>query len=711
MIKNTTLNQLGRESVHKTLEKINTRMGFFWLLVFLSWSKSIFAYTTEFKLGVSGIFQQFILFLNPLAMTFFIFGLGMFVKSTKKYYSVLLLLYLCNTVLLYLNAIYFREFSDFVTMSTVLGYSAVNKGLDGSSVALVKLHDIFYWLDFLVLFLFLFMGKISLDERHIRTKKAMALISSSLLLFTFNLTLAEIDRPQLLTRTFDRRYMVKYLGLDVFTVYDSLNMEQKAVMRSKATRKSMHKIVHYVQLHQARPDPQYFGVAKKKNVIIVHLESFQQFLIDDKVEGQEVTPFLNSLYHDSSTLSFENFFHQVGQGKTSDAENMLETGTFGLPQGSLFTELGNDQVFQSAPAILKQKQGYTSAVFHGDVPSFWNRANVYKNMGFQYFFSADYFNTKNDNSVGYGLKDKLLFKDSVKYLQYLQQPFYAKFITLTNHFPFELGNQDSSFRTPDTGNQQVDNYFKTANYLDQAVAEFFSFLKRSKLYNDSLIILYGDHYGISNSSNPALAKTFAQDPEHFKSLGEDAQNWSSWNNAQLQRVPFMIHIPGYKNGKILKQYGGEIDVLPTLLHLLGIKTASYIQFGTDLLSKEHDQTVAFRNQDFVSPKFSEINEVFYNKAGKQITPHGKIKWEIATAQKKVHTQLEMSDLLNQGNLLRFYHPKGFKKINPRIYDYTKLLEKEIGVQKKLKIRSTSLFSKNNKCPLENEYSTNAPEIK
>ncbi len=94
---------------------------------------------------------------------------------------------------------------------------------------------------------------------------------------------------------------------------------------------------------------------------MIHLESFQQFLINMKVQGQEVTPFLNQLYQNKATISFDNFFHEVGQGKTSDAENMLETGTFGLPQGSLFTQLGSDNTFEAAPAVLGQK-GYTTAV-------------------------------------------------------------------------------------------------------------------------------------------------------------------------------------------------------------------------------------------------------------------------------------------------------------------------------------------------------------
>ena len=70
-----------------------------------------------------------------------------------------------------------------------------------------------------------------------------------------------------------------------------------------------------------------------KNIFVVHLESLQQFMIDYKQNGQEVMPNLNKLYHSSNTLAFDNFFHQVGQGKTADAEMMLENSLYGLPEG------------------------------------------------------------------------------------------------------------------------------------------------------------------------------------------------------------------------------------------------------------------------------------------------------------------------------------------------------------------------------------------
>ncbi|MBA1393500.1 hypothetical protein EQ500_06410, partial [Lactobacillus sp. XV13L] len=123
--------------------------------------------------------------------------------------------------------------------------------------------------------------------------------------------------------------------------------------------------------------------------------------------------------------------------------------------------------------ILREKGHYTSAVFHGNVASFWNRDEVYKNMGYNYFFDQNYFSASKNDRIGYGIKDKLLFAESIKYLERMQQPFYAKFITVTNHTPFDMDDEDldPSFKTTTTPDKSINNYFETAHYLDQAVRE------------------------------------------------------------------------------------------------------------------------------------------------------------------------------------------------------------------------------------------------
>ncbi|WP_057876492.1 LTA synthase family protein [Liquorilactobacillus aquaticus] len=686
----------------KTRNFLSTRWGFFSLLVFLFWLKTILVYLIDFRLGVEGFYQYAVLLFNPIATTLLFFSASLYIKRPIPSYLVLFMIYIANSALLLFNVIYYREFTDFMTINVIFGYSSVSEGLSSSSFALLKPQDLIMLIDIIFIIVAFATRFIKFDKKPLPQRQAVAVSSFALLLIFFNLTLGEINRPQLLSRTFDRNYLVKYLGIDAFTFYDGIKTAKNNRVRSEASSSDLNKVLNFTQKHYAKPNSQMYGIAKGKNIIVIHLESFQQFLINYRLNGKEVTPFLNSLYNDKSTYSFANFFNQVGQGKTSDAENMLETSVYGLQQGSLFSALGTDNTFQGAPAILNQTQGYSSAVFHGNKGSFWNRNSVYKNLGYQYFFDSSYFNTDSNNLTEYGLKDKLLFHDSVKYLERLQQPFYAKFITVSNHFPYTIDQKNTDFKAADTGDSSVDNYFVTAHYLDQSVKEFFDYLKKSGLYNNSMIVLYGDHYGISNSRNLKLASL----------LGKSSSTWTDFDNTQLQRVPFMIHIPGQKNGGIQQQYGGEIDVLPTLLHLAGIDTSSYIQFGTDLFSKQHDQVVAFRNENFVTPNYTVVDgNIYDNKTGVQIThPSTALANKIKSESNKVNTELSLSDSLNNKNLLRFYIPNGFTPVDPKNYNYKNDFGQITKLQQQLGTSSTSLWSRNGNKTTIDDYTSDAPEL-
>ena len=672
--------------------------------VFFFWMKTIIAYYADFSLGVEGTIQYFILWINPIATTLLFFGLSLYIKKPKPALAILLIIDILNTLLLYLNIIFYREFTDFITVKSVLGFSKVSQGLSGSSFSLMKPHDVLYWLDiatFIGILVWLTIKKIPIKSQPVSKPMAIAVTCLSGLIFSGNLALSEANRPQLLQRTFDRSYIVTYLGIDAYTIYDGIKTGMTSSVRAHASSNGIDEVLDYTKKHYAEPNPETFGIAKGKNVIVLHLESFQQFLINMKVDGQEVTPFLNSIFQNQATISFDNFFHDVGQGKTSDAENMLETGTFGLPQGSLFTELGSDNVFQAAPAILGQKQGYTSAVFHGNVASFWNRDHVYKNLGYDNFFDRSYFD-ESDETLGYGILDKDLFSESAQYLEHLQQPFYTKFLSVTNHTPYYTDDKNFDFLSLNTGNSTVDNYVRTAHYLDQSLEQFFTYLKKSAIYQNSIFVIYGDHFGISNTDNKDLASA----------LGKDPDTWNEFDNAQMQRVPLMIHMPGYTKGSVNHEYGGEIDVLPTLLHLLGIDDKDYLHFGTDLLSPQHDQVVAFRNGNFVTPKYTTLGGKAYNNQTGEIidTKAAGIDEEISKDQEKVKSALSLSDKLNQENLLRFYVPNGFETIDPKKYDYKNEAERNIAIEKQKGEHSTSVFSKNGNKTTTNLYPVTRTDV-
>ncbi|RHH71241.1 MULTISPECIES: LTA synthase family protein [Vagococcus] len=672
---------------------LNTRMGFFTLMVVLFWLKNLLAYTVDFNLGIESFFQYVILFISPVATTVFLFSAALYIKSPKKAYITLLIISSLTTLLLFSNVIYYREFTDFITVNTMLGAGKVASGLGESALRMFRPYDLLYWIDIIVVIVLLATKKIKIDERPIAIRSAFAVTSFSILLFSANLTLAETDRPELLKRTFSRDHIVKYLGMNVFTVYDGVQTYNATQRRAQASQNDLVDVQKYVKTHYAKPNDDMFGIAKGRNVIYVHLESFQQFLIDYKLKDEngvehEVTPFLNSLFHSNETFSFDNAFHQVGSGKTSDAETLLENSFFGLSQGPLFTQLGDKNTFQSAPNILGQTQGYTSVAFHGNGGSFWNRNETYKHLGYNYFFDGSYYDVNENNSFQYGLHDKPFLAQSIKYLEHVQQPFYSKFILVSNHYPYAKFKDDNAgFPMANTSDATINGYFATANYLDTAVKEFFDYLKASGLYDNSVIVLYGDHYGISNSRNKSLAEL----------LGKSKEEWNDFDDTAVQRVPVMFHVPGQTKGGINHTFGGQVDVLPTLLHLLGVDTQSYIQLGQDFFSKDKDQIVAFRNGTIVTPKYTILGETVYDtKTGELIdSPTEEQLTEIADIKEKGTTQLNMSDAITNGDLLRFNTNSGLKPLDPAKFDYKNELDKLLQVEQQKGDKSTSLYSLHN----------------
>ena len=671
-----------------------TKLGFFTIVLVTFWLKTYVIYLTKFNLGAEGAMQNFLLFLNPLPAGLLLLGISLFFKGRKSYW-ILIATDVVLSLWLFANILYYREFSNFLSLSIIKTSGSTADNLGKSIVGITRATDFLTFIDIAFVIILMVSKIVKYDLRPLKLKFNLLLEGIAVLLIGINLMMAQKDRPGLLTRTFDNSYIVKYLGMNEYAVYDAFKTAQTSEQMAKANVSDLQAVKKYLKLNYVKPNSAYTGVAKGKNVMVIHLESFQQFLIGYKWKGKEVTPNLNKLYHAKNTLSFSNFYNQVGQGKTSDAEMMLENSLFGLQSGSAMSSYGTSNTFESAPAILSQQGGYTTAVMHGGAGSFWNRNNAYKQFGYEYFMPLSYYQNKPKYYIGYGLKDKIFFSQSIKYIERLPQPFYLKLITVTNHYPYDLDKKNQSIAKTETGDETVDGYVQTAHYLDQAIGQLMRWLQKTGLAKNTLLVFYGDHYGISGNHHKASAELLNQD------------EFTNFDNLKFQRVPLMFHMKGLKGG-IKKTYGGEIDVLPTLLNLLGIKNQKTIQFGHDLLSKKAPQIVAQRNGDFITPLYAKVGSTYYDtKTGAEIIkPDKKLKTELVAISNKVTTQLSLSDRVIAGNLLRFYHPKWFKKVKPQDYDYNE----QKALKKLYSKNKTSLWFKNHQKTTQNKFKTDAPEL-
>ncbi len=672
------------------------KLGFFIIALILFWLKTYFIYLTKFNLGATGSMQHFLLLLNPIPAGMLLLGIGLFFKGRKSYWIILIIDFLLS-LWLFANILYYREFSNFLSFAIIRTSGSTSANLGKSIAGIMLGSDFFAFTDVAVLLVLLLTKVIRINVKPLKLSFNLLIEFLALALMGVNLMMAQQDRSGLLTRTFDNNYIVKYLGLDEYAVYDGYKTAQTSAQMAKANVNDLRTVRRYLKANYLGPNMKYYGVAKGKNVLIIHLESFQQFLIGYKWKGKEVTPNLNKIYHAKDTLSFDNFFNQVGQGKTSDAEMMLENSIFGLQSGSAMSSYGTSNTFESAPAILHQRAGYTTAVMHGGEGSFWNRNNAYKSFGYQYFMPLSYYKNKPGYYIGYGLKDKIFFDQSIKYIERLPQPFYLKLITVTNHYPYQLDKKNQTIPKTNTNDETVDGYVQTAHYLDQAIGELMAWLQKTGLAKNTLIMFYGDHYGISGNHHRACAELLKQN------------SFNDFDNLNFQRVPLMFHMPGLKGG-IDHTYGGEIDVLPTLLNLLGVNDQNTIQFGHSLLNPRFPQVIAQRNGDFITPEYAKVTgDYYYTKTGKRIRhPDAKLRAKLTALSNQVTTQLSLSDRVINGNLLRFYKPRWFKRVKPKDYDYNKKPSLKRLYSSKNK---TSLWYKHHKHSTQSDFKTDAPELK
>lgn len=347
-------------------------------------------------------------------------------------------------------------------------------------------------------------------------------------------------------------------------------------------------------------DSEYYGIARGRNVFIIQVEAMQNFVIGAEYNGQEIMPNLNSLIAGDS-FYFKNYYYQIGGGNTSDAEFGVNNSLFAPESDAAYVKYEKN-TYHGLPYLLKDN-GYSGAhVFHGYTGSFWNRENAYVYQGFDDYTSLEDF--REIDPFPMGISDKEMFRQSMEHIKTYEEPFYAFYITLSSHYPYAIPLKDREIVLDEEDEGTLFGpYIQAMNYTDRAIGTFIEQLKEAGLYENSVFVFYGDHYALSNTdeSNASRFK---------KMLGRSYTVYDVFN------VPLIMHIPGSGVCETLEVAGGHLDVLPTLLCLLGITNDKAVMFGQNLLAAKNGfvcEQTHLGIGSFIS------DEVFFSK------PHNNIK--------------------------------------------------------------------------------------
>ena len=328
-----------------------------------------------------------------------------------------------------------------------------------------------------------------------------------------------------------------------------------------------------------------FGKYKNSNVVVVQVEAFMNFMIGKSINGEEITPNFNKLMKES--MYFSNYYHQTGQGRTSDADFSSHSSLHPLPSGSVFVRYPDHQ-YDMLPTILKD-HGYSPNVFHAYDSSFWNRTIMYNNMGYDRFFSKKDFTI--DEPMGWSLSDNSFFKQSLDEMTSITLPFYSFLITLSSHHPYTIPKDKQGLDVGEFSDNIFGNYLQSIHYVDDALGKFTEQMKKEGLWDNTILVVYGDH---DNS--------IKDKPYYEQFLGKSLNDLDM--EQIMNQVPLLVHLPDGSQAGEYSDPSGQLDMAPSLLHLLGIPSDSYHMLGNNLFV-DQDRFVVLR-----SGAFSD-NNVFY----------------------------------------------------------------------------------------------------
>ena len=464
-------------------------------------------------------------------------------------------LYALLSVIMFCDVVYFEYFHQMPSIK-LMGLTSQLAAVTASIKYLIQPYHLLFLLDLLPLWILIKKGK---EERvtvpfykewMLRDKKFLSLcMTMMVLLFIKGDFVEKLLRQELLTyhiQDIYRSIIVKAddrVGDYGLQAYLLRKREQEALSESGKN----------------------FGIAKDRNLIVIQVESLQNFVINNEYNGQEITPHLNKLLRQDS-IYFDQYYQQLGKGNTSDAEFVSNNSLYPAMDGATYDKYGEND-FYGLPWILRDHD-YSTAAFHGHDPTYWNREKAYLKQGFERFYhDVDY---TIEDYVGFGLTDKDFFHQSMGRLKGMRQPFYAFMITLTSHHPYVLPKDYDTIQLKEEHKDTLfGNYLRCIRYTDAAIGEFIEALKKEGLYENSMIVIYGDHYGLS-SKHPESNKVMTE------YLGK------TYDFDEMFRIPLIFHVPGAGVVEKSSIAGGQIDFMPTTLNLMGIDSEKAVMLGQDL---------------------------------------------------------------------------------------------------------------------------------
>ena len=620
-----------RQKIKENLNKIVNSNFFIIILMIVVFLKTILFYKSTICINEK-------IYINTIQMSImYILSLfGMLYLLPKKGRNIAgIIMNILISILLFADNIYYSYSSNVLS---VLQISNLQYGEEIMSTLplLLKLPQILYFIDILTLIILIATSIIKIEKgKKSKTKFIVCRTIIGIICMIFFIILSINANSKVLEDPYNRDTQIKKGTIYGYHISDILNAMLGSKQAKYDNKNDMMKEYNVLKdEYNEKYGESYIDIKttmEGKNVIILQLESIQEFVLNKTINGREITPNLNKFINENIRLS--NMFMQ-SYSTTADSEFSTVTSLYPVENGMAYSRYyknNYDDIFK-----MFHNKDYTTSYMHGNYGNFWNRTNVYNNMKVDYIELNDKFLDISENIMGY-LSDELLYKQAVQKLKEYDNPFISYVVAASSHTGFTLdGLQDKSKVNINVGKYKdtfFGNYLESVNYADYAFGIFIQELKNASLYDNSVIILYGDHNGLDMYNNEMI--------EFLKELDSNLTDTDIKLN--YIRVLAGMRIPGINNLRIDKPVS-KLDIKPTLAYLCN--TEEGVSLGTNMLAKK--DFICLNNERIVTDKFY-YDELWYDiETGEIVEENDELKKYRDFMQK----ELEISKSIVLENLLK-----------------------------------------------------------
>ncbi len=586
-------------------------------------------------------FQTFIV---DLALVLIIGSLGYLVKP-KKQFNFFFIVLIIFTIMEVVNSIYYSFYYSFASFGE-LGTASQTRTVMGSIFEKMEWYQIIYII-FPVIFYLIhkkisrknYYSYLSIVEKGKRMCVNTLLVGCILLAYTF-VTATKTDYSRL-AKQWDRVKVVERFGLVLYQGNDLVQTLTPKINKLFGYEKSVQLFDQYYtdpERNDYQGKNKYTNILKDKNIIFIHMEGMETFLMDVNFNGVDAVPNIKKLA--SEGMFFENFYPQISIGTSSDTEFTLLTSLLPAQMGTVFSQY-YDRDYITIPKLLKEK-GYYTFSMHGNLKAMWNRDDVHPSLGYDEMYFKERFTFNDDckdpdnlECINLGISDKLFFEQAMPMLEEIEETnekYMGTIITLSNHSPFNAGSKYGEYDMSSTFNEcnedgcklvttdylktnktgsAVGNYITSAHYADAALGEFFEYINNSDYFNDTVFVLYGDHDVKLTRNQKNYFYNYDYKTGELKSEDDPTYiDYDSYDHELNKRTPLIIWT---KNKQLRSKLNGTVDytmgmydVAPTLGNMLGIKNE--FALGHDIFNIKNDNFVPFPNGNFVT------NLIYYNNS-------------------------------------------------------------------------------------------------